>query len=70
MGFKLAITMLVMLMLVGGEHGSAMPVVRGLNLGWMNGIEGGSPGGTNPSDTAFHAKVGKNRLLLVPIDYL
>ncbi|KAG2598047.1 hypothetical protein PVAP13_5KG279100 [Panicum virgatum] len=57
MASKLAIAALVLLMVVGVEHGKAMPVRRGLSLGWMNGMKGGSPGGMQPSDIAMHAKV-------------
>ena len=60
MASKLAIAVLVLLMVVGIEHGNAMPVRRGLSLGWTSGMKGGSPGGMHPSDTAVHAKIGKN----------
>lgn len=61
MGSKSAIAVLVLLMIVGGEHGNAMPVRCGLSLGSMNGMKGGSPpGGIHPSDTTLYTKVGKN----------
>ncbi|CAM0145633.1 unnamed protein product [Urochloa decumbens] len=59
---KLAIALLVLRVVVGG-HGDAMPLRRiqiSKSLGWMNGMKGGSPGGMHPSDTALHAKVEVN----------
>ncbi|KAF8690773.1 hypothetical protein HU200_041159 [Digitaria exilis] len=48
---KLAFAALVLLVVVSGELGHAVPLRRSLGLGWMNGLKGGSPGGMQPSDT-------------------
>lgn len=61
MGSQSAIAVVVLLMVVGGEHGNALPVRRGLSLGWM---KAESPsGGMHPS----YAKAGKNWLLVVEV---
>lgn len=56
---KFAFTALVLIMAVGGELGHAVPLRRGLSVGWMNGMKGGAPGGMQPSDTKLLARVGK-----------
>ncbi|CAM0145635.1 unnamed protein product [Urochloa decumbens] len=56
---KFAFAALVLLVVVSGELGHAVPLRRGLGLGWMNGMRGGSPGGRQPSETKLQATVGK-----------
>nr|CAB3456403.1 unnamed protein product [Digitaria exilis] len=56
---KLAFAALVLLVVVSGELRHAVPLRRGLGLGWMNGLKGGSPGGMQPSDTKLQASAGK-----------
>ncbi|KAL6608039.1 hypothetical protein ACP70R_041102 [Stipagrostis hirtigluma subsp. patula] len=60
MASRLALAAVVMLVvLLGAEVGHAVPLKRTLNIGWMNGMNGGSPGGMQPSDTMLHATVGE-----------
>lgn len=59
MASKFAFAALLLLVVVGGELGHAVPLRRGLGLGWMNGVNGGSPGGMQPSETKLQAAVGK-----------
>ncbi|CAL5094769.1 unnamed protein product [Urochloa decumbens] len=58
---KFALAALVLLVVVGGELGHAVPLRRGLGLGWMNGMRGGSPGGMQPSETKLQATEREER---------
>lgn len=59
MASRVAFAALVLLVAVGGELGHAVPLRRGLSLGWANGMRGGAPGGMHPSRTTLHAGAGK-----------
>ncbi|KAF7081218.1 hypothetical protein CFC21_085186 [Triticum aestivum] len=63
MATKTAFMAVVLLILVAGDlaHGHALPPpgrARRRSLGWMQGIKGGQPTGTQPSDTASTARQG------------